>query len=75
LSGVVDSVSPEEVKKTARWLIPDIVEAIKPLAVEMMPFIIKGFSELISPDDGYTSPEHKEAMDSLKTALAAGSRG
>ena len=75
LSGVVDSVSPEEVKKTARWLIPDIVEAIKPLAVEMMPFIIKGFSEIISFDDGYASPEHKEAMDSLKTALAAGSRG
>jgi hypothetical protein len=75
LSGVVDSVSPEEVRKTARWLIPDIVDAIKPLAVEMMPFIIKGFSELISPDDGYASPEHKETMDSLKTALAAGSRG
>jgi hypothetical protein len=75
LSGVVDSVSPEEVRKTARWLIPDLVNAIKPLAVEMMPFIIKGFSELISPDDGYASPEHKEAMDSLKTAPATGSRG
>ncbi|MGD0209475.1 MAG: hypothetical protein ABSC14_00680 [Desulfomonilia bacterium] len=75
LSGVVDSVSPEEVRKTARWLIPDLVNAIKPLAVEMMPFIIKGFSELISPDDGFASPEHKEAMASLKTALAAGSRG
>jgi hypothetical protein len=40
-----------------------------------MPQLIKSLSELISPDEGYASPEHKVAMESLRTALAAGSRG
>jgi hypothetical protein len=75
LSGVVDSVDSEEVKRTLQWLVPDVVAAIKPLATTVMPQLIKSLSELISPDEGYASPEHKVAMESLRTALAAGSRG
>jgi hypothetical protein len=75
LSGVVDSVDSEEVKRTVQWLVPDVVDAIKPLATTVMPQLIKSLSELISPDEGSASPEHKIAMESLRTALAAGSRG
>jgi hypothetical protein len=75
LSGVVDSVDPEEVKRTFEWLVPQVVDAIKPLAATVMPQLIRSLSELISPDDGTASPDYKIAMDSLRTALAAGSRG
>ncbi len=71
LSGVMDSVDSDEVKKTVQWLIPDVVDAIKPLATIVMPFFIKSLVELISPEEGYASPEHKVAMESLRTALAA----
>jgi hypothetical protein len=75
LSGVVDSVDSEEIKRTLQWVVPDMVDAIKPLATTVMPLFIKSLSELISPDEGYANPEHKVAMESLRTALAAGSRG
>lgn len=72
LSGVVDSVNVEEVRKTFQWLIPDVVEAVRPLASTVMPFLIKALSGLISPDDGLASPEHREAMEAFRTALATG---
>jgi hypothetical protein len=75
LSGVVDSVDFEEVRRTARWLVPDVVDAVRPLAAAVMPQLIKSLSELINPDGVHASPEHKSAMESLRTALATGSRG
>ncbi|MEN6446451.1 MAG: hypothetical protein ABFD70_01760 [Syntrophaceae bacterium] len=72
LSGVVDSVNAEEVRKTLQWLIPDVVDAVKPLASTVMPSLIKALSELISPDDGFASPEHREAMEAFRTVLATG---
>jgi putative sterol carrier protein len=75
ISGVVDSLKTPDIVKTAEWLVPDVVAAIKPLATTVMPLFIKSLSELISPDEGYASPEHKQAMESLRTALTAGSRG
>jgi hypothetical protein len=52
ITGVVDSVSTDEVKKTAEWLIPDIVNAVKPLVSAIMPELLKGLSDL-AQDDGY----------------------
>jgi len=40
LSGVVDSISSDEVAKTAQWLVPDVVNAVKPLAQAMMPELL-----------------------------------
>ncbi|PKN03943.1 MAG: hypothetical protein CVU74_09445, partial [Deltaproteobacteria bacterium HGW-Deltaproteobacteria-9] len=31
LRGIVDSVRPEEFNRTAQWLVPDLMEAVKPL--------------------------------------------
>jgi hypothetical protein len=75
LSGVVDSVDSEEMKKAFQWLVPDVVAAIKPLATTVMPLFINSLRDLISPDEGYASPEHKQAMESLSTALAAKAAG
>ncbi len=75
LSGVVDSVNADEVRKTFQWLIPDVVEALKPLAAVVMPLIIRALSELINPDGGYASPEHREALEAFRAVLAADGRG
>lgn len=52
LTGVVDSVSTDEVSRTAEWLIPDLVNAVKPVASAIMPELLKALSDL-TQDDGY----------------------
>ncbi len=71
--GVVDSLSTDEVGKTLKWMVPDLVQAVKPLAPAIMPVLIRGLSEMISPDAGVTSPEQGEALQTLRAALARSS--
>jgi hypothetical protein len=71
--GVVDSLSNEEVGRTFKWLVPDLVQAVKPLAPTIMPVLIRGLSEMIRPDGGFTSPEQVEALQTLRAALARSS--
>jgi hypothetical protein len=70
LSGVVDSISSDEVAKTAQWLVPDVVHAVKPLAQAMMPELLKGLAELIR-DDGYSGGKNREAVLELKAAMSS----
>jgi hypothetical protein len=67
--GVVDSLSTEEVGRTFKWLVPDLVQAVKPLAPTIMPVLIRGLSEMIRPDGGFTSPEQVEALQTLRASL------
>ncbi|MDT8271696.1 MAG: hypothetical protein RRA35_00745 [Desulfomonilia bacterium] len=75
LGQVADSVDPEEVKKTVSWLIPEIVEAVKPLASAVMPSLLIGLSALVSPEAGFESAEHRDALKIFAAALEAGDRG
>ncbi len=43
VTGVVDSVSVDEVNRTVEWLIPELVEAVKPMASVFMPELIKAY--------------------------------
>jgi hypothetical protein len=51
LTGVVDSVSADEVSRTAAWLVPDLVDAVKPLAPAVMPELIKGWNDLVGDEE------------------------
>jgi hypothetical protein len=73
--GVVDSLSADEVGKTVNWLIPDLVQALKPLAPTIMPSLIRGLCELIIPDAGLDSAEQAKALQTLRTAPAEASGG
>jgi hypothetical protein len=53
MSGVVDSLRTEDIVKTAEWLVPDLVEALKPLASAVMPVLKWGIFELTG-DNGTT---------------------
>ena len=70
LTGVVDSISSDEVAKTAQWLVPDVVNALKPLAQAMMPELLKGLAELIR-DDGYSGGKKSEAVSELRAAMSS----
>jgi hypothetical protein len=69
VTGVVDSVSTDEVSRTAEWLIPDLVNAVKPVASAIMPELLKALSDLIR-DDGYADGKYHEAVKDLRETLS-----
>jgi len=71
LGGIADSVNTDELKATARWLIPDVVSAVKPLMSGLVPELIRGLCELLSPDDVCSCDEHREAINTLRATLSA----
>jgi hypothetical protein len=48
--GIADSVDAEQVRRVCEWLIPDLVDALRPLAPIIVPEIIRGLGELAGPD-------------------------
>ncbi len=52
VGGIVDSIDSEQVRRISKWLIPDLVEALRPLAPIVLPELIKGFNELVTPEEG-----------------------
>ena len=52
VGGIVDSVDSEQIRRTVQWLIPDLVEAFRPLAPVIVPELIKGFTELTACEEG-----------------------
>jgi hypothetical protein len=71
LGSVADSIDVEEIRKTASWLIPDAVAALKPVAAQIIPLVITGLVELLSPEGGYAGAEQKQVMKAFRAALAA----
>jgi hypothetical protein len=67
--GVADSLNIEEVGKTVKWLVPDLVQAIKPLAPTIIPVLIRGLSDMINPDGDFANPEQVEALQMLRAAF------
>jgi hypothetical protein len=51
-------------------MVGDLVQALKPLAPTLMPVLIKGLTELLSPEGGYESAEQAEAIQGLRATLA-----
>lgn len=66
---VADSLDPHEIRQTLQWLVPELLDAFRPVLVEIMPLIISGLCEMISPDGGYANPEHEQAIHRLKATL------
>ncbi len=73
--GIADSIDQDEIEKTLKWLIPDLVQAVKPMAPVIMPELIRGLSEMINPDGGYQSSEQTEAIKELKATLSRAAGG
>ncbi len=51
ISGVVDSLKTQDIVRTAEWLVPDVVGALKPLASALMPILKRGISELTGDNE------------------------
>jgi hypothetical protein len=68
---IADSIDTIEFKATADWLIPEIVEAARPILSSAMPKLLNEFTKMLCPQDGTADHDHREALSSLRSALLA----
>jgi len=68
-AGIAATIDTDELKETATWIVPSAVTAVKPLAVAIMPSVIRGLADLLTPEPGDDTDEMDAAIAQLKTAL------
>jgi len=66
---IADCVDPEEFRASADWLIPEIVEAARPVIDASMPSILNALCEMLCPQGGILDENYQEAIGKLKTVL------
>jgi hypothetical protein len=69
LAGITATIDTDELKETVTWIVPSAVIAVKPLAVAIMPSVIRGLADLLTPEPGDNTDEMAAAIAQLKTAL------
>jgi hypothetical protein len=69
LAGIAATIDTDELKETASWIVPSAVTAVKPLAGAIMPSVIRGLADLLTPEPGDDTDEMDAAIAQLKTAL------
>lgn len=68
-AGVAATIDTDELKQAAAWIVPSTVSAVKPLAGAIMPSVLRGLAELLTPEPGDDKDELDAAIAELKTAL------
>ncbi len=68
LSQFFNALDEQAVAGTAGWLVDDVVQSMKPVAMEIMPPVISGIAELMAPD-GEMSDEMKKACEKLRNVF------
>ena len=69
LTGIASTIDTDELKETATWIVPSAVTAVRPLAVSIMPSVIRGLADLLTPEPGDDQDEMVSAIAQLKKAL------
>lgn len=69
LAGMASTIDTDELKDATAWIVPAAVEAVKPLAGAVMPAVLRGLAELLTPEPGDDTDEMATAIAELKTAL------
>lgn len=75
LASLGTALDGDELKAASEWMIRDAVTALKPAAAAMMPSLLRGFHELLTPQPGEDSRNLEEALAQLGERLCqAGGR-
>jgi len=70
LSSLVSIIDLDELETAAQWILPNIIESIKPIAGAVMPSLINGVCELLTPEPGEDSEQIDEALSNLRNILS-----
>lgn len=69
VSAFVAGLDRDELVDAAEWLVPDVANALRPVAGTVMPELIKGFCRLLEPMPGQDWDDMEDAMDMLRETL------
>ncbi len=69
VSSAFSVLDTQALKEAFKWLIPDLVKAVKPVSGAVMPELLKGFCALVTPEPGEDTTELNEALTSVKNIL------
>jgi len=69
LSSIAVAVDRGELKAASEWIIGDAVAAFKPVAGAVMPALLRGIHELLTPEPGEDSKDLEEALGLLRNRL------
>ncbi len=68
---IADCVDVEEIRATSQWVIPEVVDAARPMLAAAMPQLINGLCGMLRPQEGMENENHREAIMNLKAVLCA----
>jgi hypothetical protein len=69
LTGVATALDREVLEEAATWMIADAVDAFRPLATAVMPPLLRGVAELLTPLPGEDARGLDEALARLRSCL------
>jgi hypothetical protein len=67
LGTLATAIDAGELKKAADWMVDDAVACLKPAAQAVMPAVLRGLNELLTPENG--NREMEEALALLKNTI------
>ncbi|HNR52506.1 MAG TPA: hypothetical protein PKI80_13050 [Deltaproteobacteria bacterium] len=68
---VADSLDTGEIRRALEWIVPEMLNAFRPVIAEALPALVNGLCDMIGPAGGYESEGREEALVRLRTALHA----
>ena len=71
VASLMTSLDWDELQEAAQWMVPGLVQAVKPSANAFMPSVIKGLCDLLTPSPGEDTDDLEEALDHLKNILSS----
>lgn len=72
VSGIVSAIDIDALEAFSEEVVPQVVEAVKPAATVVMPSLINGFCDLMTPSPGEDSDELENAVARLRNMLTNG---
>jgi flagellar motility protein MotE (MotC chaperone) len=69
LTQIISGLDEREAGETVRWVVADLVAALKPVAREVLPPVIKGLADLLASEAAGDGELHS-AVDALRAALS-----
>jgi hypothetical protein len=73
LTQFTGSLNIDELGESVKWIVDDIAESLKPVSNTVMPHLVNGFVELLTPDKKYgDTGEMDKALLSLRKLLTGG---
>jgi hypothetical protein len=70
LSSLFSIIDTDELQAAAKWMIPEAIASVKPIAGAVMPSIINALCHLMTPAPGEDSSEMDEAIGNLRKILS-----